>query len=208
MRFRDEPSGKVALKKRGLQILRIPPEPGVMVKDVCKSVFSEEPVRKIPGRGQYWEIRIDDWAGGQLCLWAVGFTSTDPETLLNEDGTNRLPPRAHEIPKTYIVGYHSMLYWDGEAVEAKPFKTVSPLKVFRIGVLATLTGCLEIYMERKLLYSFDPAEEGLQPIDSEGQLWAVMDTASGIRKATLLPNVRPPEEGEEDVAAGEEGDDG
>lgn len=194
----------VSLVKNGTQIIRLPPQHGVMAKTIPKSVFSEEPVQKYSGRGAWWELRVDDWMGGNMSLLALGFTTTDPETLVDEEGEVSLPPRAHEIPKTWIIGYVRSLYWDGTQVEATPLENVLPLRVFSVGVLATVAGCLEVYVNRKLVYTYDPTENGMNPIPTDEPLYAVLDCTSGIKKATLLPNSTPPVEGEEE----EEGEGG
>eukprot|EP00929_Paragymnodinium_shiwhaense_P014176 TRINITY_DN122061_c0_g1_i1.p1 TRINITY_DN122061_c0_g1~~TRINITY_DN122061_c0_g1_i1.p1 ORF type:complete len:240 (+),score=41.00 TRINITY_DN122061_c0_g1_i1:69-722(+) len=210
VRFRDKPIGQtMKLVKNGEQLIRLTPKAGVMAKTIPKAVFSEEPVQTYSGRGRWWEIRVDDWMGGNMSILAIGFTATDPETLMSQDEGEEaqfsLPPRAHEIPRTWIIGYIRSLYWDGEQIEAEPLSAVVPLKVFSVGVLATLSGALEVYINRKLVYTYDPTEAGLLPIPTDEPLFAVLDCTSGIKKATLLSNSMPPVEGEEEEEGGGEG---
>jgi len=197
MKFREEPRGDVDLAKDGVQVLRRAPKVGKPVRSIPKAVFSEEPVRKFAGKGQWFELRVEEFLGGESCLMAIGFTGTDPATLA-ENGT--LPARAHAIPKTFLVGYAHSAFWDGERSEAAIFKGIKPFKIFTVGVLATPSGSLEFYVDRKMVLNFDPTVRGLPPIDTEEPLWAVVDACGGLKKATLLTESLPPEEHEDEVA--------
>lgn len=201
MKFRESPKGDVDLANDNTQILRRPPTFGAVAKDVAKVVLSDEPVRKISGKGQWFEVRIEDFCGGYLSLAAIGFTATDPASL--EDSP--LPPRAYEISKTYLAGYIRSAHWNGEHVVIEElFKTVKPGKIFTLGALATLEGKLEIYIDRRLVLCFDPTVRGLQPITTDEPLYAVVDCVSAIRKATLLTHSVPPSE--EEAQGGAEGE--
>mmetsp|Transcript_176491 Transcript_176491/g.560683 ORF Transcript_176491/g.560683 Transcript_176491/m.560683 type:complete len:272 (+) Transcript_176491:141-956(+) len=109
-----------------------------------------------------------------------------------------LPGVPDEIPKSYVAGYTRSCYWDGVRQEIEPmFKTVKPYTIFQIGVWATLAGCFEVYIDRRLALAFDPSLRGLEPINTEMPLWAFVDCAGGLRKATLLIDSVPPNPDEE-----------
>lgn len=198
MRFREEPRGDVDLAKDGVQLLRRGPKVGKPVRSVPKAAFSEEPCRKFAGKGQWFELRVEESLGGESCLMAIGFTGTDPATLAQNGG--QLPARAHGIPKTFLAGYAHSAFWDGERSEAVVFKDVRPFKIFTIGALATPAGSLEVYVDRKMVLNFDPTVRGLPPIDTEQPLWVVVDACGGLKKATLLTESLPPETDEEEAA--------
>jgi len=198
--FRDLPIGDISLEKGGIQIKKQPVKEGVPAKDIPKSVFSLEPVRKFGTKGHWWEIRVDEWLAGNLCFCAIGFTATDPETLV-EGEESALPPRAHMIPKTYLLGYQHSIYWDGQRHEYENLwdsKVLKPLHVPTIGVLATPAGSLQLYINRRLQYTFDPSEYGLPPISTDEPLFAVLDCVGAIKKAELMTNSLPPSEDEFD----------
>eukprot|EP00928_Gymnodinium_smaydae_P087341 TRINITY_DN71614_c0_g1_i1.p1 TRINITY_DN71614_c0_g1~~TRINITY_DN71614_c0_g1_i1.p1 ORF type:complete len:212 (+),score=48.95 TRINITY_DN71614_c0_g1_i1:131-766(+) len=203
MKFREAPRGEVDLAREGVQALRRVPAPGVRANTVCKMALSEEPVQQFPGRGRWFELRVDDFMTGNMSLMAVGFTATDPGTLCGEgdDHVGALPTRANMLEKSYVVGYTGCIYWDGTRLDfPEVFSKVVPLKVFRIGLLATTEGSLEIYIDRKLIKTVDPAEAGVASL-GDGPLWAVLDFTSGVKKATLEPMSKPPTGDEEAEAA-------
>mmetsp|Transcript_56088 Transcript_56088/g.121317 ORF Transcript_56088/g.121317 Transcript_56088/m.121317 type:complete len:207 (-) Transcript_56088:84-704(-) len=194
MKFLLQPKGEVDLGHDGAQIMARRAELGVRAKDISKVLFSTESVKMSSGKGFWFELRVDEFAGGHMSLMALGFTSTDPASHPEEEP---LPPRAYLFPKTWIVGYARSAYWDGDRSEAEDiFKSVVPFKIFQIGALATLTGSLEIYINRRLAYKFDPTVKGLPPMPIDEPLWAVVDCVGGIRKAMALIS-SPPQANEE-----------
>mmetsp|Transcript_75764 Transcript_75764/g.214173 ORF Transcript_75764/g.214173 Transcript_75764/m.214173 type:complete len:203 (-) Transcript_75764:156-764(-) len=196
MHFREEPKGNVTLVRDGRQIVKRRPEFGVVAKDIPKMVFSANPVPKVGGRGSWFELRVEEFAGGEICLLAIGFTATDPETYVEAE----LPTRVTTIPKTYMVGYARSTYWDGERVQSDDvFKGLTPFKIFTVGALVTIDGSLEVYIDRKLALALDPTVRGLPPIDAGAPLWAVVDICGGLRKATILEKSVPPAGEEEDA---------
>lgn len=212
IKFREEPKGDVELKMGGIQVLQGKRKLGLVCKNQPKMVFSAESVRRLAGRGCWFEMRVDDYAGGEVNLLAIGFTATDPETLVAKaEGDEApeeasLPGRASSIARTYVCGYMRSLYWEGQRIEIDPiFKKLKPLKIFTIGALANAAGGLEIYINRRLVHSFDPSEAGLPPIDSEVPLWAVVDCCNGLKKACLNTDSVPPTP--EEAVAPEEDED-
>mmetsp|Transcript_148841 Transcript_148841/g.478119 ORF Transcript_148841/g.478119 Transcript_148841/m.478119 type:complete len:223 (-) Transcript_148841:65-733(-) len=204
VRFRDTPCGsKVHFARSNLQVNLRHPEPGVIARDTSKFAFSAEPVKKFAGKGHWFELRVEDFSGASLNLLGIGFTSTDPGTLAPAYGEEHavepeLPGVPDEIPKSYVAGYTRSCYWDGVRQEIEPmFKTVKPYTIFQIGVWATLAGCFEVYIDRRLALAFDPSLRGLEPINTEMPLWAFVDCAGGLRKATLLIDSVPPNPDEE-----------
>mmetsp|Transcript_106046 Transcript_106046/g.269330 ORF Transcript_106046/g.269330 Transcript_106046/m.269330 type:complete len:221 (-) Transcript_106046:71-733(-) len=216
VRFRDTPCGsKVHFARSNSQVKMRHPEPGVIARDTSKFAFSAEPIKKFAGKGHWFELRVEDFSGASLNLLGIGFTSTDPGTLAPAYGEEHavepeLPGVPDEIPKSYVAGYARSCYWDGVRQEIEPiFKTVKPYTIFQIGVWATLAGCFEVYIDRRLALAFDPSLRGLDPINTEMPLWAFVDCAGGLRKATLLMDSVPPnpdEEGTPEPGGGELGD--
>mmetsp|Transcript_48863 Transcript_48863/g.104577 ORF Transcript_48863/g.104577 Transcript_48863/m.104577 type:complete len:217 (+) Transcript_48863:105-755(+) len=200
VKFRDEPKGEITLRLQNTQIFKTKRVQGQIVTQVPKSVFSAEPVRKLGARGHWFELRVDEFFGGEMSLLGIGYTLTDPEAYVEE---TPLPPRAYNIPRTYMAGYTRSCYWaDGERLQADDiWALVKPAKVFTVGALVTPTGSLEIYVNRKLACQIDPTVRGLQPIPAEEPLYAVVDALNGLGKATLVANSLPPTE-EEAAAAG------
>ncbi|CAE7356632.1 Glrx5 [Symbiodinium pilosum] len=180
--------------------------------------FSAEPVRNLGGRGCWFEIRVDDLAGGEISVMGVGFTATDPDTFLNsEEGEAAapLPGCAAHIPKTFVVGYSGRsLYWNGERIEIEPvFAKLKPAQTFTIGALANLDGGLELFINRRLVYAFSPEANVKPPMEVDVPLWAVVDCSGGLKKASLIPDSilpSPEKEGIDDEATGGagEGEDG
>lgn len=170
-------------------------------------------------RGCWFEIRVDVFAGGEMCLMGLGFTATDPETLVNESEAEEAPPLpgcAGHIPNSFVVGYGRSLYWNGERIEIEPiFAKLKPAQTFTVGALANLDGGLELYINRRLVYTFSPEANVKRPIEVDAPLWAVVDCSGGLKKASLIPDsiLPTPEEaalGEEEKAlgAGTEAEDG
>mmetsp|Transcript_47022 Transcript_47022/g.87926 ORF Transcript_47022/g.87926 Transcript_47022/m.87926 type:complete len:229 (+) Transcript_47022:60-746(+) len=202
IKFREEPKGEVELKHNGTQLLRGKNRP-VLQKDEPKMVFSAEPVRNLGGRGCWFEIRVDALAGGELCVMGLGFTATDPETLINSEGAEAkpLPGCAGNIPNTFVGGYGRSLYWNGERIEIAPlFTKIKPAKTFTVGALANLNGGLELFINRRLVFTFSP--ETQSPIEVDMPLWAVVDCSGGLKKASLIPDSILPTP--EEAAMGEE----
>ncbi|CAK9058247.1 unnamed protein product [Durusdinium trenchii] len=183
IKFREAPCGELVLKGGGLQILRKQHRPGVPHKDEPKMAFSAEPLRSLAGRGCWFELRVDAMAGGELCPMGLGFTATDPEMLRGtEEEPAKLPGSAAFLPKSYVGGYLSSVYWDGEKVEVDNiFEKLKPAKTFTVGVLATVLGGLEFFINRRLVLSYAP-EDLMKRIDLEQPLWAVLDCAGGLKK--------------------------
>lgn len=202
----------------GTQLLR-GKDRSVLQKNEPKMAFSAEPVRNLGGRGCWFEIRVDVFAGGEMCLMGLGFTATDPETLVNESEAEEAPPLpgcAGHIPNSFVVGYGRSLYWNGERIEIEPiFAKLKPAQTFTVGALANLDGGLELYINRRLVYTFSPEANVKRPIEVDAPLWAVVDCSGGLKKASLIPDsiLPTPEEaalGEEEKAlgAGTEAEDG
>merc|ERR1712178_556759 len=140
----------------------------------------------------------DDAECGNMCMMGIGFTATDPETL----GEAPLPPRAHSIPKTWIIGYARSAYWDNERFEIEEFfREVKPFQIFTVGALATVSGSLEIYIDRKRVHTFDPTEKGLPPIPTDEPLFAVIDCVGALKKAEIVHDSLPPSADELDGEA-------
>jgi hypothetical protein len=199
VKFREAPIGEVTLDGEGTKLVRVKPEPGQVVKLIPKMVFTSDPIRKFGDRGQWWEIRVEEFLNGELCLLGMGFTGTDPETLVD----TTLPGRASAIPLTYIVGYNRAVHWNGERLNAETvWSKVKPFKIFSIGVLATPSGSMEVYFNRCKVFDFDPIDKGLPPMDTSKPLWGVVDTCGGLKKATLLVSSAPPTEDEANDGAG------
>ncbi|CAE8711538.1 unnamed protein product [Polarella glacialis] len=210
IKFRDEPKGELALKHGGTQIIRPKRTTGVVFKDQPKMAFSAEPVRKLAGRGSWFELRVDEFLGGEMCLMALGFTATDPETLGPPEEGEEAPPLpgvAGLLPRTFVCGYSRSVYWNGDRVQIEsPFKKLKPAKIFTIGALANnLTGGLDIFINRRLVTSFDPVAKAMASLPHDEPLWAVVDCCGGLKKATLLTDSVPPSE--EEAALPEPDDD-
>mmetsp|Transcript_98213 Transcript_98213/g.233743 ORF Transcript_98213/g.233743 Transcript_98213/m.233743 type:complete len:232 (-) Transcript_98213:13-708(-) len=210
IKFREKPRGELELKLGGTQLLR-GKDRSVLQKNEPKMAFSAEPVRNLGGRGCWFEIRVDVFAGGEMCLMGLGFTATDPETLVNESEAEEapaLPGCAGHIPNSFVVGYGRSLYWNGERIEIEPiFAKLKPAQTFTVGALANLDGGLELYINRRLVYTFSPEANVKRPIEVDAPLWAVVDCSGGLKKASLIPDsiLPTPEEaalGEEEKALG------
>lgn len=193
IKFREEPCGELELKAGGLQVLRKAHKPGVPHKDEPKMAFSADPLRSLAGRGCWFEMRVDALAGGEMCPMGLGFTATDPGTLKGtEEEPTKLPGSAADLPKSYVCGYLRSMYWNGEQIEVdNVFGKLKPAKTFTIGALATVTGGLELFINRRLVLSYSP-EDLLNRIDLEQPLWAVLDCAGGLKKGCLIPDSVPP----------------
>eukprot|EP00931_Biecheleriopsis_adriatica_P072809 TRINITY_DN47207_c0_g1_i1.p1 TRINITY_DN47207_c0_g1~~TRINITY_DN47207_c0_g1_i1.p1 ORF type:complete len:238 (-),score=73.11 TRINITY_DN47207_c0_g1_i1:45-758(-) len=221
IKFREDVKGELQILKEGSQIFRGKRQQGVLVREQPKMAFSTDPVRKLAGRGCWFELRVDDLAGGELNVMAIGFTATDPQTLAGteEEEAEPLPGCAGDIQKSYVCGYTRSVYWDGERVQIDAiFKKLKPTRVFKIGALANMNGGLDIFINRRLVHSFDPSASALEKIDLEQPLWAVVDCCGGLKKASLESDSVPPtpeeaaapeadddEAKEADAAEGEEG---
>ncbi|CAE7309394.1 Glrx5 [Symbiodinium natans] len=204
IKFREEPRGELELKLGGTQVLRRKNRP-VLQKDEPKMAFSAEPVRNLGGRGCWFEIRVDVFAGGEMCVMGLGFTATDPETLINtaEGEAPPLPGCAGDIPRTFVAGYGRSLYWNGERIEIEPvFAKLKPAQAFTVGALANLDGGLELFINRRLVYTFSPEANVKAPIEVDAPLWAVVDCSGGLKKASLIPDSVLPTP--EEAALGEE----
>lgn len=190
MKFREAPKGELELKHGGTQLIRPKRVPGVVCKDQPKMAFSDEPVRKLAGRGHWFELRVEEFLGGEVCLLALGFTATNPDTLDEAE----LPGRAATIPMTYVAGYARSVYWNGEKITEVDniFARVAPQKIFSIGVLVNLSGGLEVFVNRRLAISLRPEDHGKPPISTDDPLWAVVDASGGLKKATLVTESLPP----------------
>mmetsp|Transcript_63395 Transcript_63395/g.182501 ORF Transcript_63395/g.182501 Transcript_63395/m.182501 type:complete len:214 (-) Transcript_63395:168-809(-) len=195
VRFAEEPKGEVSLHREGTQVQRLKPTASV-ARDVCKLVFSAEPIKKLAGVGQWFEIRVEDFSGASLSLMAIGFTATPPASLTesaDEGEEKTLPGRPNQIPKTYVAGYARSAFWDGEHMEIDPvFEQIKPFKIFTVGALCTSTGALEIYIDRKLALEIDPIARNVQQMPMDEPLWAVLDCSGGLKKATLLTDSLAP----------------
>lgn len=190
VKFRMEPKGDVDIGKEGRQFTRRMNHFGQPAKDVNKTVFSEEAVRKFSGKGHWFEIRVDECQTANMCMMGIGFTATDPETWLQIP----LPARAHAIPKTWVLGYARSAHWDGERIEIENmFAAVKPFQIFTVGVLATPSGSMEVYIDRKKIFTFDPTEKGLPPIPTDEPLFAVVDCVGALKKAEACHDSLPPD---------------
>jgi len=202
IRFREDPkSDEVDVLDNGLKIVKRQPALGEAHNHTSKTVFSDEPVRKLGTKGHWFELRVDDFLGGFLNICAIGFTATDPSTLCEDE--TPLPPRACEIPRTYLVGYTGCVCWDGQRVELEndPIaERLTPFSMFTLGVLLTPAGHLQVIINRSLAISVDPVEHELPPIPADEPLYAVVDLWGGMKRAVVMSSL-PPSQEELDKAA-------
>merc|ERR1711964_176481 len=104
---------------------------------------------------------------------------------------------AHQIPNTWLLGYARSAEWNGERVDiGNLFKKVKPLSIFSVGVLATPSGSMEVYLDRRRAFIFDPTERGPAPITTDEPLYAVVDCVGAIKEAEVLEDSLPPSQDE------------
>mmetsp|Transcript_68609 Transcript_68609/g.127966 ORF Transcript_68609/g.127966 Transcript_68609/m.127966 type:complete len:237 (-) Transcript_68609:104-814(-) len=201
MKFRTEPPlGEVDVSPDGTQIIAHKAKPGKSMKEVSRLIFSDEPVSKFGDDGHWFEIRVDELWTGNMSLLAIGFTATLPETLLEDGEEVPCPARAYLVPKTYVLGYTRSCFWDGQRILIDELSTkIAPGAVFTLAANLTPAGILQVFINRRLAYSIDPKEQGVDPIPLDEPLYAVIDGTSGLKKAVLVTDSRPPVEGEEEV---------
>lgn len=192
MKFRAEwPCGQVDVKDGGDKIIK--KREAIGDPKVSKIVFSEEPIRKLP-MGHWFEIRIDDAQMGFTTIMALGFTAEDPASI--EEGA--LPARANLLPETCLIGYQKAVWWKGDKLDLDndPFIDILPRKLNRVGALLTPNGSLSIYVDRIKMITIDPGSEGLEKIDLERPIYAVIDMWGGARQLTVQNSLPPTEEEE------------
>lgn len=192
MKFRSEwPCGQVDIKDGGDKCIK--KREAIGDPKISKTVFSEEPIRKLP-MGNWFEVRIDDGMMGFTCLMAVGFTGEDPSSI--EEGS--LPARANLLPDTYLIGYQKAVWWNGTKLEldTDPFIDILPRRLNRVGVLLTPKGELSVYVDRIKMMTIDPNSEGLDKIDLERPVYAVIDMWGAARQLTVQNSLPPTEEEE------------
>jgi len=190
MKFRSDVCGMVEIKDGGDKCIK--KKEAIGDPKVCKTVFSDEAIRKLP-MGHWFEIRIDDGQMGFASLMALGFTGEDPASIEGE-----LPARANLLPDTYIVGYQKAVYWNGVKLdlETDPFVDILPRRLNRVGVLLTPTNSLVVYVDRIKTMTIDPGSEGLEKIDAERPLFAVIDLWGGAKQLSVQNSLPPTEEEE------------
>mmetsp|Transcript_8898 Transcript_8898/g.19927 ORF Transcript_8898/g.19927 Transcript_8898/m.19927 type:complete len:251 (-) Transcript_8898:199-951(-) len=205
MKFRaEQPVGEVDVLADGTQIVVHKAIPGKSLKETSRLVFSDEPVSKFGDDGHWFEIRVDELWTGNMSLMAIGFTATPPESLMEGDEAAECPKRAWDVPRTYVVGYTRSCYLDGNRLQVDELCTkIQPGSVFTLGANLTPAGILQVFINRRIAYSIDPQEQGLEPIPVSEPLYAVIDGTSGLKKAVLVTDSRPPVEGEEEAAEAE-----
>lgn len=188
MRFSSEPLGKLELKD-GTAIVKLPIEHGPVAKTVSELAFLAEPLRCCGDRGYWFEIRLEERMSGYLSTLGIGFTLTDPATLKEAP----LPARAYQIPQTYVAGYVRSAFWAGKRIPIEDlFKDVKPFTMCTVGALATLSGGLQVYVNRRLVFNFDPTDRCVAPMNTEEPLYGVVDASGGLKRAVLLPKSLPP----------------
>jgi len=190
MKFRADVVGSVDIMAGGDKCIK--QKAAIGDPKVCKTVFSEEPIRKLP-MGHWFEVRCDDVQMGFSSFLAMGFTGEDPASI---DGD--LPARASNLPDTYLLGYQRALFWNGTKLdlETDPFIDVLPRRLNKVGCLLTPTGSLCIYVDRIKMVAIDPGSEGLEKIDVDKPLYAVLDMWGGPKQLTIQNSLPPTEEEE------------
>eukprot|EP00746_Dinoflagellata_sp_MGD_P160283 gnl/MRDRNA2_/MRDRNA2_86934_c0_seq1.p1 gnl/MRDRNA2_/MRDRNA2_86934_c0~~gnl/MRDRNA2_/MRDRNA2_86934_c0_seq1.p1 ORF type:complete len:247 (+),score=71.31 gnl/MRDRNA2_/MRDRNA2_86934_c0_seq1:93-833(+) len=190
MKFRTDVIGEVDVKDNGDKCIK--KKNAIGDPKVCKTLFSEEPIRKLP-MGHWFEIRCDDVQLGFSSFIGIGFTGEDPATIEGD-----LPARANNLPDTYLIGYYKALYWNGVKLdlETDPWVDILPRRLNRVGCLLTPTGHLCIYVDRVKMIKIDPGSEGLEKIDLDKPLYAVIDMWGGARQLTVQNSLPPTEEEE------------
>jgi len=190
MKFRTDVIGEIEVKDNGDKCIK--KKKAIGDPKVCKTLFSEEPIRKLP-MGHWFEVRCDDVQLGFSSFLGLGFTGEDPATIEGD-----LPARASNLPDTYLVGYYKMLCWNGVKLDLDddPWVDILPRKLNRVGCLLTPTGHMCIYVDRVKMLSIDPGSEGLEKIDLDKPLYAVIDMWGGARQLTVQNSLPPTEEEE------------
>lgn len=77
------------------------------VASLC-AVFGDGPLKKIPGVGWYFRLRIDSVCVGWVGGFAIGVTMTHPLSL------SCLPDRAARVPRSWIAGYWGRTFANGQ----------------------------------------------------------------------------------------------
>lgn len=77
------------------------------VASLC-AVFGDGPLRRIPGVGWYFRLRIDSVCVGWVGGFAIGVTLTHPLSL------SCLPDRAARVPRSWIAGYWGRTFANGQ----------------------------------------------------------------------------------------------
>lgn len=193
MKFRSDVVGGVDIKDGGDKCIK--KREAIGDPKVCKTVFSEEPIRKLP-MGHWFEVRIDDAQMGFSSIMALGFTGDDPSGIEGD-----LPARANNLNDSYLIGYQKNVFWNGVKLDLEndPFVDILPRRLNKVGALLTPTGSLCIYVDRMKVTTIDPGSEGLEKIDVEKPLFAVIDLWGGA-KQLAVQNSLPPTEEEEAAA--------
>merc|ERR1711904_83104 len=81
-------------------------------------------------------------------------------------------------------------------LETDPFIDVLPRRLTKVGCLLTPTGSLCIYVDRIKMVAIDPGSEGLEKIDVDKPLYAVLDMWGGPKQLTIQNSLPPTEEEE------------
>eukprot|EP00747_Dinoflagellata_sp_TGD_P163999 gnl/TRDRNA2_/TRDRNA2_183339_c0_seq1.p1 gnl/TRDRNA2_/TRDRNA2_183339_c0~~gnl/TRDRNA2_/TRDRNA2_183339_c0_seq1.p1 ORF type:complete len:209 (-),score=46.25 gnl/TRDRNA2_/TRDRNA2_183339_c0_seq1:72-698(-) len=191
---REDPIGDlVKCTNDGTMFEKRKPKAGEATAKHSKVVFSKDPVTKVNNKGHWFELRVEDFSAGYMSLVGLGFTATDPATLVSEEEGTVLPAKAYDIPRTYLSGYARSTFWDGSRVQGEDlFKKLKCFNVFTLGVLATPEGSLELYMDRQVIHTFDPTFMGLPPMPVDEPLWMVIDVVGGLWKGRIMNDSEPP----------------
>jgi hypothetical protein len=189
MKFRADVVGEIEIKDGGDKCIK--KKAAIGDPKVCKTLFSEEPIRKLP-MGHWFEIRCDDVQMGFSSFIGIGFTGEDPASI------EELPPRASTLPETFLLGYSKMLFWNGTKLDldTDPFVDILPRRLNRVGCLLTPAGHLCVYVDRIKMIAIDPGSEGLEKIDVDKPLYAVIDMWGGAKQLTIQNSLPPTEEEE------------
>merc|ERR1719262_1100281 len=135
---------------------------------------------------------------GFTTIMALGFTGEDPSSIPTPEDGGALPARANLLPDTYLIGYQKAVWWKGTKLDldTDPFVDVLPRRLNRVGCLLTPTGSLCVYVDRVKMVVIDPGSEGLEKIDVEKPLYAVIDMWGGAKQLTVQNSLPPTEEEE------------
>lgn len=193
MKFRSDVVGEIDIKDGGDKCIK--KKAAIGDPKICKTLFSEEPIRKLP-MGHWFEVRCDDVQMGFSSFIGIGFTGEDPASIEGD-----LPARANLLAETWLLGYQKSLFWNGTKLDldTDPFVDILPRRLNRVGCLLTPTGHLCVYVDRIKMIAIDPGSEGLEKIDLEKPLYAVIDMWGGAKQLTIQ-NSLPPTEEEESAA--------
>lgn len=176
---------------------------------VSKAVFTDAPISPLTA-GRWFEVRLWHVNSGFLTSCAMGFTQFKPPETEEEDDASRLareeegvpfdcklPPKARDIPKTWLVGYNGKACADGHsaAIDLHLNVKILPLTLDTLGCLLTPAGHIVMYVNRLEVARVDFGGLGLPQIDTSAELFGVVDLTGGPQTVELEESF-PPTEGE------------